>query len=138
MTFSGTGTFATTGIKTVNLAGAGTPLAGGTFTFTPGTNGCTFPITVSGTGAGNAVFTYNGAPNACTTATPGGTFTVGTPLTASNTVLLGVNVTTVGNYTISTPIVNGFSFSGTGTFSSTGPPISYANSIRYPYPRWGT
>ena len=49
MTFSASGTFSSTGIKTVHLAGNGTPLLGGTFNISvPGSPACTFPITVTG------------------------------------------------------------------------------------------
>jgi len=120
ISFSGTGTFTATGNQSVQLKGSGTPAAGGTFTYTPGTNGCTFPITVTGPGTGTAVFTYGGAPGNCTSATPAGTYTAGTALTAANTMVVGVNVTTPGTYTISTSAVNGISFSGTGSFAASG------------------
>jgi hypothetical protein len=44
--FSASGTFANTGLQTLVLQAAGIPLAAGTFSFTPGTNGCAFPIIV--------------------------------------------------------------------------------------------
>ena len=47
MTFSKTGVFASTGTQSVVLAGSGTPVAVGTNTFTAGTGGCTFPVTVT-------------------------------------------------------------------------------------------
>ncbi len=47
MVFSKTGVFAGTGPQTVVLAGSGTPIAVGTNTFTAGTGGCTFPVTVT-------------------------------------------------------------------------------------------
>lgn len=119
ITFSATGTFTATGNQLVQLTGTGTPIVAGAFTFRPGTNGCDFSITVT-PAAGAAVFTYGGAPGNCTTATPAGTYTTGTALTAANTVTLGINVTTVGTYNISTPAVNGISFSGAGNFTTTG------------------
>ncbi len=57
ITFTGTGTFTTTGAQTVTLTASGTPTSSGTFAFTPGSNGCTFNVTVnsnsSGGGSGN-------------------------------------------------------------------------------------
>ena len=47
MTFSKTGVFGSTGIQSVSLGGSGTPAAVGTNTFTVGTGGCTFPVTVT-------------------------------------------------------------------------------------------
>ncbi len=78
----------------------------------------------SGTGGGSqsgtAVFTLVGAPGTCTTPAISGTYQVGTALDASNTVILIVDVTTIGTYTISTGTSNGIKFSGSGTFTVTG------------------
>jgi len=43
--FIGSGTFTTSGQQTIILQGSGRPIEAGNFTFTPGTNGCTFTIT---------------------------------------------------------------------------------------------
>jgi hypothetical protein len=49
MTFSASGTFSSTGVHTIQLAGTGTPALGGTFNISvPGSPSCTFPITVNG------------------------------------------------------------------------------------------
>jgi hypothetical protein len=117
ITFSGTGTFATTGAQTIVLTGSGTPAAAGTNTFavTGGTGTCNFTITVVPAG-GNATFTIT-----CTGAVPAGTYVAGTPLTAANTITLNVNVTVIGSWNVTTsPAVNGITFSGTGTFTTTG------------------
>jgi hypothetical protein len=117
ITFSGTGTFATTGAHTIVLTGSGTPTAAGTntFTVTGGTGTCNFTITVVPAG-GNATFTIS-----CTGAVPAGTYVAGTPLTAANTITLNVNVTVIGSWNVTTsPAVNGITFSGTGTFATTG------------------
>ncbi|MEO6720403.1 MAG: hypothetical protein ABIN67_08550 [Ferruginibacter sp.] len=120
ISFSGSGTFAAAGPQAIQLAGTGTPLSGSVFNYVAGTNGCTFPITFAGL-PGAAVFTYSGAPGACTTATPAGTFAIGTPLSAANTVIVDVDVSTIGTYSITTPAVNGISFAATGSFATTGP-----------------
>lgn len=52
ITFTGTGTFTTTGAQTVTLTASGTPASSGTFAFTPGSNGCTFNVTVTSSGGG--------------------------------------------------------------------------------------
>src|SRR6185436_14031688 len=50
-----------------------------------------------------------------------GVYNAGTVLTASNTVTLNVNVTTIGPWSVSTtPAVNGIIFNGSGTFTATG------------------
>jgi hypothetical protein len=117
--FKATGTFGTTGTQTVRLVGGGKPLATGTNIFTVTYNGtvCEFSVTVlAGTGATSAVFTVN-----CTSPVINGIYKAGTALTASNTVTLNVNVTTIGTWSISTtPAVNGIIFTGSGTFATTG------------------
>lgn len=117
--FKATGTFAATGTQTVRLVGGGKPLATGTNIFRVTYHGtvCEFPVTVlSGTGGTNAVFTVN-----CTSPVINGLYKAGTALTASNTVVLNVNVTTIGPWSVSTtPAVNGIIFAGSGTFTATG------------------
>jgi hypothetical protein len=46
ITFSGSGVFFTTGLQTIVLTGTGTPVAAGSFSYLPGTNGCSFVVTV--------------------------------------------------------------------------------------------
>jgi hypothetical protein len=45
---------------------------------------------------------------------------VSTPLTNSNKVILQVNVTTIGSYSITTTAVSGITFTGSGNFTATG------------------
>jgi hypothetical protein len=120
--FKGTGQVATLGQSIIRLSAIGTPAVVGTnvFTITYGTSTCEVNITVDATTSTTSVFTLGGAPSNCTTAIVGGTYTVGSVLSSSNTVQVQVNVSTLGSYTISTNIVNGMSFSKTGTFTSTG------------------
>jgi hypothetical protein len=73
-----------------------------------------------GVDSGSAKFTLMGAPDACVTPIISGTYKKGTALDASNTVVLSVNVTTIGTYTISTATINGISFTASGTFTITG------------------
>lgn len=122
--FRSSGNFTSTGPQVVRLNGNGKPLAAETnnFTVSYDTTQCEFSVTVvAGTG-GTAAFTLNGAPNACSGFTVNGTYTVGTAITpGTNTVVLNVNVTAIGTYSISTTAVNGIVFSTTGTFTATGP-----------------
>ena len=122
VTFSGTGTFTTTGLQFITLTATGAPANAGTFNYTPGINGCSFPVIFNapgggGTSSGSAVFKFDGAPNACITAIVNGTFKAGIALDASNTVTINVTVTTAGTYTITTGTANGFSFSRSGTLA---------------------
>jgi hypothetical protein len=121
--FRATGSFSTAGVDTVRLQGTGTPIASGTniFTVSYDSSQCTFSIpTVDGGSGGSSVFTLAGSPNACTGATVQGTYIAGVATNSTNTATIQVDVTTVGTYAITTTAVNGVSFSGSGTFSSTG------------------
>lgn len=121
--FKGIGTFSTTGIQTINLTATGKPISAGTNDFTIRFDGtvCMVQVEVLPNGSGGpATFTLQGAGGACTNATISGTYVVSTPLNASNTVTLTVNVTKIGTYSITTIAANGITFSGSGVFSSTG------------------
>lgn len=121
--FSGKGNFNSTGTNTVILKGSGKPVNAGTDIFAVyfDTTFCTVAVDVLPANAGGpAVYTLRGAGGACTNAVPSGNFVKGTALTASSKVDIGVNVTTIGTYNITTNTVNGFSFTGTGAFTTTG------------------
>ncbi|MFT3909850.1 MAG: hypothetical protein QM737_10525 [Ferruginibacter sp.] len=77
--------------------------------------------TSGGTQSGSAEFTMDGEPLPCTTPLISGDYVVDSVLTNANTVTINVNVTTIGDYTISTGLINGIQFVGTGVFSATGP-----------------
>jgi hypothetical protein len=122
VSFGATGTFNNPGIQNIFLTATGTPAVSGVFSY-PVTNGatnCDFLITYT-TVIVNATFALSGSPGNCTGAVVNGTYTSGTALTASNTVVINVNVTSPGNYSIATTTVNGISFLATGTFNITGP-----------------
>ena len=69
---------------------------------------------------GAAVYTYDGAPNSCTNISKAGVYVVNTPLTYLNKVKIDVNVIVPGTYSITTPLINGFSFSGSGKLETMG------------------
>ena len=122
VTFSSSGVFANPGIQNIFLSASGTPNTAGTFNY-PVTNGatnCNFSITCN-TVITSATYALSGAPGNCTAATVNGTYTAGAALTASNTAVIYVNVTSPGIYNIATTTVNGISFSASGTFNITGP-----------------
>jgi hypothetical protein len=115
--FKASGNFTTSGVQTVRLMGAGKPLNSGNNIFTVSYNGttCFFSVSVTQASGGTSAFTVN-----CATAVVNGTYQAGTALTAANTVVLNVNVTAIGTWSVSTaPAVNGITFSGTGTFTTT-------------------
>lgn len=114
ITFSGTGAFSTTGVQTVTLNGSGTPTTAGvnTIPITAGSTSCNFPVNVTSPAAGTI---------SCGSALISGLYVASTTMVAGDTVVLQVDVTTAGAYTIKTNTVNGFLFSGTGLFTATGP-----------------
>ena len=120
--FRASGTFSSTGIQTVKLTGTGKPLAAGTNTFFVKYNGtvCQFSVVVtagsSGGGGGTSVYTID-----CSNAGIVGTYEATIAMTTSNKVTLDVNVTTAGSWNITSSTTNGIVFSGSGTFSATGP-----------------
>jgi hypothetical protein len=120
--FDTVGTFNNPGVQNIFLKASGTPVAAGTFNYlvTNGATNCSFPVTYT-TVITNATFVLSGSPGNCTGTVINGTYTAGTALTATNTAVIFVNVTSPGNYNIATTTVNGISFSASGTFNLTGP-----------------
>lgn len=116
--FSGSGTFATTGTVQVTLDGIGTPATVQTDNFTATANAgggtCTFSVTV-------AIVNYTiGTGGSCVNTTVNGNYYEGVALDGANTVSLDASVTSPGPWSITTNILNGYSFSGSGTFITTG------------------
>ena len=117
--FSVSGNFTETGIQTVTLSGSDTPVSAGSFNFkASGVSVCSFTVNVKE--APKAVFMLAGAPDSCTNAVADTNYVVDTILNSSNTVVLNVSVSSIGEYTISTDIINGISFSISGKFTFTG------------------
>lgn len=110
------------GLNTVRLYASGKPITAGTNTFTIkyGASTCSFSITAIPSNTSGAVYTIGGAPGSCTGAIAGGTYVAGVALAPSNTLTIQVNVTVAGYYTIGAATTNGFVFSGSGVFTTTG------------------
>jgi hypothetical protein len=121
--FRATGNFTAAGIDTVRLQGSGKPTAAGTNVFTVAydSSSCTFSVmTLPSAGGGTSVFTLAGSPGNCIPGTVSGGYTVGTALDASDSVIVQVNVTTVGTWSLITSTLGGMTFTGSGTFTTTG------------------
>ncbi|MEO6489985.1 MAG: hypothetical protein ABIO04_08615 [Ferruginibacter sp.] len=73
-----------------------------------------------GSSSGTSRFTLAGSPGNCIDQQVSGSYSIGTSLTAANTVDINVSISSPGTYTISTATINGISFSATGTFTSIG------------------
>jgi hypothetical protein len=67
-----------------------------------------------------ATFSYDGEPNNCVAAVTQGAYLTGTPLDSTNTVVIAVDVTKLGTYSITTNTINGIKFSGSGIFTAKG------------------
>ena len=120
--FKGTGTLGVRGLNTVRLYGTGKPILPGddTFIISFDNSFCLISIPVLDTTV-EAVYTLGGSGGTCTGQVPAGTFTAGVPTADTNTVTINVDVASRGLYNISTTVVNGVSFSATGTFAAAGP-----------------
>jgi hypothetical protein len=117
--FSAQGIFTSTGNILVKLIGQGKPIAASTAdNFQVISSGtitnpeCNFPVTVK-----SAVSTYS---LNCSSIVVSGQYLKGQALSASNTITIGVSVSTPGSYNITTPVTNGISFSASGMFFGPG------------------
>jgi len=119
--FKAEGNTKDTGLININLSGHGKPLNTGTdqFNIVYGTSTCTASVTVLN-GSATASFTLQGSPNSCIVDTVIGGYIKGVAADTSSHVIIAVDVTTPGSYSIKTNTVNGYSFSSSGIFSSTG------------------
>lgn len=122
VSFFGKGKIGERGENRVRIYGSGRPLSGGTFVFTVQykDSRCKVPIKFDGTVIPPAVYTLETETGGCAGAVLDGTFSTNIATTDANKVTLKVNVTTAGTYTITTPSVNGVTFSGSGAFTTTG------------------
>lgn len=119
--FSATGTFPNSGNYSIVLQAMGTPSKG----YDLGEAGdqvmislnnkvstCTPSIYVE---KADVDYTIN-----CSTATALGDYMIGVPLTENNKIVLEVNVTSTGYWSITSNTANGYSFKGSGNFTSVG------------------
>src|SRR5206468_11703394 len=119
------GNFSAPGIASVRLKGYGKPIDAGTSIFTARFDSTSCPISItvvpSGTpSGGTAQYGLQGTGGNCMNATLHGNYIRGVPVSSTEKIDVQVNVTTPGTYNVTTNTVNGYSFSGTGTFTSTG------------------
>jgi len=123
--FHAAASVAITGLNTIRLQASGKPIITGTDIFRVKFSGTVCELNVSvGAGGGGpggpaAVFTLRAATTgaACTGAAQSGAYNQGLATGSSNTVTVFADVTTAGTYTATTTLVNGVSFSGSGTLA---------------------
>jgi hypothetical protein len=122
--FKASGDFTAKGIFNVKLVATGKPalVKVDSFIVYLDSTTCSFTVNVLAKDAdNNATFELVGDTTGnCSNATINGTYVSGQPLTDSNNVVLQVNVTIPGTYTITTDVINGMLFTSSGTFTSSG------------------
>ncbi len=125
--FSATASTALLGPNTVRLIGSGKPVRDGFDVFTVKFDGgtCTFDVVVNlgagGGGGTSAIFTFPNTGAACTGATQTTNFFATLPTNLStHFITLLVDVSQAGTYSLSTTVLNGLTFTATGSFAATG------------------
>lgn len=120
--FGTSGTFPTAGTYTLNLPATGTP-KNGTVSPDPGD-----PVTINLNGKASTCIPHIPITPAdvdfivnCGVINPLGSYYIGIPLTSTNKITVSVSPTVLGFWSMNTNTVNGYSFSGTGTFTSLTP-----------------
>lgn len=119
--FNTSGTFPNAGAYVLNLPGVGTPNTG----YDTGNTGDAVTISLNGKDAACVPNIFVEKANvdfsiSCAGINAEGSYFIGIPLTASNKLTVSVNVTNTGFWSMKTNTVNGYSFSATGTFTTTG------------------
>ncbi|MEO8710732.1 MAG: hypothetical protein ABI405_01350 [Parafilimonas sp.] len=119
ITFSASGNFPDTGFYTIILKASGIPASAGSFQVQIlGNNGCSFPLEVKG--KPSADYELSGNLNDCENPDIQGSYEEAMILSATNVVIINVDVFTAGDYTITTDTADGIFFSASGTFNTTG------------------
>jgi len=121
--FKSSGNFLTTGSQLVRLMGTGKPTVAGlnTFEIRYDTSRCNTSVFVQSAAGPSAVYTLLGTPGKCVDSKTFGRLVKNIDLDTSNKVEISVDITSPGNFSITTNTVNGHYFSKVGTFTSTGP-----------------
>lgn len=108
------------GESTIRLTATGKPDSKGTDCFTVKYGSSTCNLCIKTLGPQPAQYTLAGAPNSCTGIFPDGSYIVGKQLSASNILRVQAVVTVPGNYTITASTNNGFLFTRSDVFTTTG------------------
>ncbi len=132
ISFKDSGVFTKLGMNTVHLKATGIPEAGvAPFTLNYDTSICAFQLVIqdsTGSGQGGAQFAFGD----CTNDTVYGRYVAGKALNSTNKMSVVVDVTTPGSFNISTNTANGFAFSKSGTFTTTGTQTIYLDGVGTP------
>ncbi|UPZ14380.1 hypothetical protein [Flavobacterium humidisoli] len=120
--FGSSGTFPTAGTYTLNLPGTGTPNNG----YVVPDPGDQVNIVLNGKTSSCVPYIFISKPDVdyvinCGVINPLGNYYIGIPLTSSNKITVSISPSVLGFWSMNTNTVNGYSFSGTGTFTDLTP-----------------
>ena len=118
--FKAAGKFDHTGSTSVKMQGKGKPIKPGGDQFTVRFNNSTCFATVKIDEGEKAAFSFSGAPDRCRGAVVLGEYKKDNQLGSSNIAKIEVSVNTPGYYSISSNLLNGYQFSGSGYFANPG------------------
>lgn len=132
--FKADGIFSTSGLTMVKLRGLGTPVTGDSdhFTIHYDQSICNAIIAVPDTSIKPAVYTFEAASNICADNTVYGSYIEQSTLDTGARVKINVNVITPGTYLIISNALNGYIFSGSGSFTNTGIQTVFLNASGTP------
>lgn len=82
--------------------------------------------------AGTAVYVFEGAGDTCSGSILNGGYYAGTPAGGSNTIELQVRVAVPGTYVVATELVDGISFTASGSFTDTGRQVMILTAVGTP------
>jgi hypothetical protein len=120
--FRASGLFSKNGSALIKLQASGRPAIADTdhFTIKYNESTCEAFLIVTDTTLKPTLFSLEGAPGVCMNNTVYGSYVKGVVLDTNAKIKISVDVTTPGIYAITTNTTNGYGFSGSGTFSTTG------------------
>ena len=120
--FKANGIFSSNGVTKVVLQGSGIPVASDSdhFIIHYGQSVCNTVIAVADTSIKPAVYIFEAASDICSNNIIYGSYIEGSTLDTTARVEINVNVVTPGTYLIVSNAVNGYIFSGSGSFTNTG------------------
>ncbi len=125
--FKAAGTFESKGVRSVKMIAVGKPVISGINNFSIFYNQsvCEAAVTVVGKDSvtppvSQATYIFKDENNNCQPVAVNGYYVANNLLDTFNTVFVPVNVIAPGTFSITTDTVNGYYFSASGTFSSTG------------------
>ncbi|HYJ62458.1 MAG TPA: hypothetical protein VEV62_01855 [Parafilimonas sp.] len=128
--FKASGTFTSTGSVQIKLPAFGKPIVADTdfFSIRYNESFCEGSIIVTDTSLEPAEYALSSSSGNCMDDTVYGSYIKGIALDSNSKIKIEVNVISAGTYSITTSIINGYSFSTSGTFLQTGVQSIFLNA----------